>query len=41
MPVMERYKIPATARASLALYNTKQEIDLLVDGLNNVKKVFA
>ncbi|MGK0297972.1 MAG: cysteine desulfurase/selenocysteine lyase [Gammaproteobacteria bacterium] len=41
MPVMERYKIPATARASLALYNTKQEIDILVDGLNNVKKVFA
>ncbi|MGY8815523.1 MAG: SufS family cysteine desulfurase [Gammaproteobacteria bacterium] len=41
MPVMERYKIPATARASLALYNTKQEVDILVDGLNNVKKVFA
>ena len=41
MPVMERYKIPATARASFALYNTRAEIDRLVDGLNNARKVFS
>lgn len=41
MPVMERYEIPATARASLALYNTRDDIDHLVDAINNVAKVFA
>jgi cysteine desulfurase / selenocysteine lyase len=41
MPVMERYNIPATARASFALYNTRAEVDLLVDGINNAKKVFS
>ncbi len=35
-PVMERFKVPATSRASLAFYNTKAEIDLLVKGLHNV-----
>ena len=38
---MERYEIPATARASLALYNTRDDIDHLVDAINNVAKVFA
>jgi len=40
-PVMARYGVPATARASLALYNTKYEIDALVEGLHKVNKVFA
>jgi len=41
MPVMERFGIPATARASLACYNTKEEIDALVTGLHKVKEVFG
>ncbi|HEY8489835.1 MAG TPA: cysteine desulfurase [Dehalococcoidia bacterium] len=32
-PVMDRFQIPATARASLAFYNTREEIDALVDGI--------
>ena len=40
-PVMQRFGIPATARASLALYNTRAEIDALVRGIRNVKEVFA
>ncbi|MBA3760072.1 MAG: cysteine desulfurase [Gemmatimonadales bacterium] len=40
-PVMERFGVPATARASFAFYNTKAEIDVLVDGLLTVKKMFA
>lgn len=40
-PVMQRFGIPATARASLALYNTPEEIDALVAGLEKVRKVFA
>jgi cysteine desulfurase/selenocysteine lyase len=40
-PVMDRYGVPATARASLALYNTRAEIDALVRGLYRVKEVFA
>jgi cysteine desulfurase/selenocysteine lyase len=41
MPVMERFGIPATARASLAFYNTSDEIDALVAGINKVKEVFG
>ncbi len=41
MPVMQRFQIPATARASMAFYNTKQEIDCLVQGIEYAKKVFA
>jgi cysteine desulfurase/selenocysteine lyase len=41
MPVMERFGIPATARASLAFYNTKEEIDALVVGIHKVKEVFG
>ncbi|MEM6337344.1 MAG: aminotransferase class V-fold PLP-dependent enzyme, partial [Bacteroidota bacterium] len=33
MPLMTKYGIPGTARASLAFYNTKEEIDRLADGL--------
>jgi cysteine desulfurase/selenocysteine lyase len=40
-PVMDRLGIPATARASLALYNTAEEIDALVEGLHKVIEVFA
>lgn len=39
-PVMDRYHIPATTRASLAFYNTPAEIDVLVAGLYKVKEVF-
>jgi cysteine desulfurase / selenocysteine lyase len=40
-PVMERYGIPATARASFGLYNTKEEIDALVSGIKKVQEVFG
>jgi cysteine desulfurase/selenocysteine lyase len=39
-PVMERYGVPATARASLAVYNTRAEIDVLVQALHKVREVF-
>ena len=39
-PVMERFGVPATSRASLAFYNTRQEIDALVQGLGTVKEIF-
>jgi cysteine desulfurase/selenocysteine lyase len=41
MPLMERFGIPATARASLAFYNTREEIDRLVAGIHKVKEVFG
>ncbi len=41
MPVMDRFKVPATARASFAFYNTRQEIDILMEAINNARKVFA
>ena len=40
-PVMERYGVPATARASLAFYNTTDEIDVLVKGLHKVREVLG
>jgi len=40
-PVMLRFNIPATARASLALYNTREEIDALCNGIEKVREVFA
>jgi cysteine desulfurase/selenocysteine lyase len=40
-PVMERFGVPAMARASLAFYNTRQEIDALVAGIQKVKEVFG
>jgi cysteine desulfurase / selenocysteine lyase len=39
-PVMKRFGIPATARASLALYNTKEELDALARGIGKVKEIF-
>ncbi|HET7370100.1 MAG TPA: cysteine desulfurase [Gammaproteobacteria bacterium] len=41
MPVMERFAVPATARASLAFYNTRAEIDALCDALRSAKEVFG
>ncbi len=41
MPVMERFRIPATARASFAFYNTHQEVDALMRALEKCKQVFA
>ncbi|HUP04042.1 MAG TPA: cysteine desulfurase [Bryobacteraceae bacterium] len=40
-PVMDRYGVPATTRASLAFYNTAAEIDVLAAGLRKVKEMFA
>ncbi len=40
-PVMDRFGVPATARASFALYNTKQEIDALISGVRKVIEVFT
>ncbi len=40
-PVMQRFGIPATTRASLAFYNTRGEIDALVAGIHKVKEVFG
>ncbi len=40
-PVMERFGIPATARASFALYNTKEEIDAMARGIVKVQEVFS
>jgi cysteine desulfurase/selenocysteine lyase len=40
-PVMDRFGIPATARASLAMYNTREDIDALVGALQTAKKVFG
>ncbi|MCY4471093.1 MAG: cysteine desulfurase [Thiotrichales bacterium] len=40
MPLMRRYGVPATSRASLALYNTRADIDALVGSLRKVKEIF-
>ncbi len=40
-PLMDRYRVPATARASLGIYNTRQEIDILVEALGKVSEVFG
>ena len=40
-PVMTRFKVPATTRASFAFYNSMAEVDALVAGIRNVQKVFA
>ena len=41
MPVMQRFGVSATARASLAFYNTREEVDALVGAIHNVKRVFG
>lgn len=40
-PVMERYDVPATVRASFGLYNSREEVDVLVAGLRKVLEVFG
>ena len=40
-PLMQRFQIPATARASFAFYNTKAEIDVLVEGIHRTFEVFS
>ena len=40
-PVMQRFGVPATARASFAFYNTKEEIDVFLAALRRVKEVFG
>ena len=39
-PVMQRFGVPATARASLAFYNTREDLDALGDAIGKVKEVF-
>ena len=41
IPVMEHFNVPATARVSLSFYNTFDEIDVFIDAIEKVKKVFA
>jgi cysteine desulfurase/selenocysteine lyase len=40
-PVMQRYRIPATARASFYLYNTFEEVDQLVGAVRRVQQIFS
>ena len=40
-PVMQRFKIPATARASFAFYNTKEEVDALAGAVEKCIEVFS
>jgi cysteine desulfurase/selenocysteine lyase len=40
-PVMDRFGLPATARASLGCFNTREDLDALVRGLHKVREVFA
>jgi cysteine desulfurase / selenocysteine lyase len=40
-PLMERFGVPATARASFGLYNTKDDVDALIAALEKVREIFA
>ena len=40
-PVMQRFKVPATARASFAFYNTKEEVDILASTIEKVIEIFS
>jgi cysteine desulfurase/selenocysteine lyase len=40
-PVMDRFNVPATTRASLAFYNTTEEVDKLIEGLKTVVEIFG
>ena len=39
-PLMERFDLPSTARASLGLYNTREDIDTLAESLEQVQEIF-
>lgn len=41
MPLMNRYGLPGTARASFALYNTREDVDALVAGLHKARRLFG
>jgi cysteine desulfurase/selenocysteine lyase len=40
-PVMDRYGVPATVRASIGLYNTREDVDVFIRGLHKVREVFS
>ena len=40
-PIMDRYKIPGTCRASFAFYNTKEEVDVLVEAITKAQKMLS
>ncbi len=40
-PIMDRFEIPGTVRASFAVYNTETEIDVFIEGIEKVKKMFG
>ena len=40
-PLMARFGVPATARASFGIYNTREEVDVLVDALVKVREIFG
>lgn len=40
-PIMDRFEIPGTVRASFAIYNTENEIDMFIEGVKKVKKMFS
>jgi cysteine desulfurase/selenocysteine lyase len=40
-PVMDRFDVAATVRASFGLYNTHDEVDALVEGMRKVQEMFA
>jgi len=40
-PAMDRFGVPGTARASFGLYNTRADVDALIDGLQKVKSIFG
>ena len=40
-PIMDRFEIPGTVRASFAVYNTETEIDVFIEGVDKVKKMFG
>jgi cysteine desulfurase/selenocysteine lyase len=40
-PVMHRFGVPATARASVAFYNTRQELEVLASAIHNVNQLFS
>ena len=40
-PIMDRFEIPGTVRASFAVYNSENEIDMFIEGIEKVKKMFG
>jgi cysteine desulfurase/selenocysteine lyase len=41
MPLLQRFGVTSTCRASFALYNTRAEVDALADALTHAEKLFA